>query len=227
MKHIDITFDFETVSTAPDAAPMSLAAVVWNRNAEDLNPFTGDDFRKGIDLRTCVMEGFNFDQGTVEWWSKQNDDVKNSVIEDECYPVDTVILEFFEWVNEMKKKHQAETVCLWCQGQDFDFPILKTIIKKFDLKEGMPVHQHYFRDCRTMILETVMQLVSDEDAEEIMKKPSLAYNRIPRIPERIVEGKGGTHDPMYDCLRSSWNVWWCMRLLRNFENVEGPHAANC
>lgn len=222
MKHIDITFDFETCSTAPDAAPMQLAAIVWNRFSEGEHPFTDDTFNVGIDLRTCVVAGFAFDQDTVDFWSRQNETAKQNVTETECYAVDTAFMQFCEWIEQMKKKYDAGTVCLWCQGQDFDFPILKTIARKFGLK--MPVHQHYFRDCRTYVLETVLTLLSagnrtDEThsvhltLDDVLEKPMRAYDLIPKIKSDWLDGRT-QHDALYDCLRSTWSVWQCMKYLK-------------
>lgn len=219
---IDITFDFETCSTAPDAAPMQLAAIVWNRFAEGEHPFMDDTFNVGIDLRTCVVEGFAFDQDTVNFWSRQNETAKQNVTETECYAVDTTFVQFCEWIENMKKKYEADTVCLWCQGQDFDFPILKNIARKFNLK--MPVHQHYFRDCRTYVLEAVLTLlaknmVTDETnsvhwtPDDIMEKPMRAYDFIPKISSKWLEGRS-QHDALYDCLRSTWSVWQYMKFLK-------------
>ena len=220
MEHIDITFDFETVSTAPDAAPMQLGAIVWNRDSEGDNPFTDDTFSVGIDLRTCAVEGFSFDQDTIDWWSRQNTTAKQCVTEDECYAVDTAFQQFCEWIDQMKKKHGADTVCLWCQGQDFDFPILKTIARKFGMK--MPVHQHYFRDCRTYVLEAAMLIAQRKTAgnggpaltaDEIMAKPMRAYDIIPKLSAKMMESRT-QHDALYDCLRSTWSVWQCMKFLK-------------
>ena len=242
MKHIDITFDFETCSVAPDAAPMQLAAIVWNRDAKGEHPFTEDTFNVGIDLRTCITAGFSFDQDTIDWWSRQNEQAKRSVTDDECYAVNMAFMQFCEWIGQMKLKYGADTVCLWCQGQDFDFPILKTIAKKFSLK--MPVHQHYFRDCRTYVLEAALTLAQRKTAahdgdmqtgtsvekpdahatgtvaggalptiDEIMAKPMRAYDIIPKITSQWIEGRT-QHDAIYDCLRSTWSVWHCMKLLQ-------------
>jgi hypothetical protein len=222
MKHIDITFDFETVSTAPNAAPMSMGAIVWNRDTDIESPFTDDAFSIAIDLRTCVVEGFSFDQDTIEWWSRQNETAKQSVTEEECYAVDMAFVQFCEWIDRMKKKYGADTVCLWCQGQDFDFPILKTIARKFGLK--MPVHQHYFRDCRTYVLETVLTLLSADNRTnethsvhltlgDVLEKPMRAYDLIPKIKSDWLDGRT-QHDALYDCLRSTWSVWQCMKFLK-------------
>ena len=222
MKHLDITFDFETCSTAPDAAPMQLAAVAWSRSAKD-NPFLEETFCVGVDLRTCVVAGFSFDQDTIDFWSRQNNTAKSCVLADEPLPVNDAFRKFFDWVDDVKKKYETETVCLWCQGQDFDFPILKTIARKFFMT--MPVHQHYFRDCRTYVLEAALLLTgrasykyqladgSTLTPDEIMEKPMRAYDIIPKLSAKMMENRT-QHDALYDCLRSTWSVWQCMNMLK-------------
>lgn len=221
MKYIDITFDFETCSTAPDAAPMQLGAIAWNRHSKDEHPFLLDDtFNVGIDLRTCVTNGFSFDQSTVNWWNKQSELAKINVLAEDAMPVDTAYLMFCKWIVSTLKKYNAENVCLWCQGQDFDFPILKTITRKFGLQ--MPIHQHYFRDCRTFILESVMLMIETGNVpkdfcfrvSDIMSQPMLAYNMIPKLSASIMDGRT-KHDALYDCLRSTWCVWQCMKMLKS------------
>lgn len=209
MKHLDITFDLETCSTAPDAAPMQLAAVVWDRYSTDSHPFMNENLNLGIDLRTCVMAGLSFEQSTIEWWSRQSEITQKGVISQEPYPVDAAVAVFFDWIQGVMTDHSADTVCLWCQGQDFDFPILKNIAKKFNLT--IPVTHHYFRDCRTFVLE-MAQLLS-ENPEEIQARPSLAYSKIPPMPAAVADNRA-VHDALYDCYRSSWNVWY---MLNHFD----------
>lgn len=221
-RHIDITFDFETVSTAPDAAPMQLAAVAWDRFSNGDHPFLDaiEPFNVGIDLRWCVMNGFDFDQDTIAFWQRQSIVAKKSVLSAACYPLDEVLYKFVSWIDAAKKSAGADTVCLWCQGQDFDFPILKTIVRRCG--SMMPAHQHYFRDCRTVVLENVLAAVVSGATtqqptehvltfEQIMDKPMRAYDLIPPLPANIVAGRV-QHDAVYDCLRSSWSVWQSMKL---------------
>jgi len=223
MIHLDITFDFETCSTAPDAAPMQLAAVAWDRNSTAKHPFLSETkpFNVGIDLRTCVVKGFSFDQDTIDFWSHQSGTAQQSVTEDEPWPVDVAYKQFCEWIEAARQERRADTVCLWCQGQDFDFPILKTIARRFGLE--MPVHQHYFRDCRTFVLEAALHLTDyrtytlpDGTAltnDAILRNPMRAYDIIPPMPDELTEGRT-KHDATYDCLRSTWSVWQAMKLLR-------------
>ena len=91
-KHLDFTIDFETCSLSANAAPMQVAIVPWMRDAEkdpfdlpaaDANNLTADDRERGlgriqpfvgyVDLRTCVVDGFDFDPETIKWWSEKSD----------------------------------------------------------------------------------------------------------------------------------------------------------
>lgn len=245
MNHIDITFDMETCATTANAAVMQVAAVAWNRSAKE-NPFSVGDgsavafdysgipdappniisFNEHIDLRTCVVDGFDFDQATVKWWANQTDKAKKAVTDGLAEPIEEVFIRFIEWINKVKKDTKAESVCLWCQGMDFDAAILRNICHKYDLE--LPSRYQQFRDCRTLILETAVMQVSryavddscgmicDDGSiikpKDILQQPCKAYKIYKPLPEEII-GSGVVHDAMYDCIRSSWNTWQALGII--------------
>ena len=107
---IDITIDFETCSLSPTAAIMSVGAVAWKRYSDD-SPFfeQGDGllryptFSAHVDLRSCFVEGFTFDQKTAEWWSHQSEEAKQALLDNDdgdnpCLPIDVVITDLFGWM---------------------------------------------------------------------------------------------------------------------------------
>lgn len=229
MDHIDITFDMETCATTANAAVMQVAAVAWNRSAKE-NPFSVGDgsavasFNEHIDLRTCVVDGFDFDQATIKWWVNQTDKAKKAVTDGLAEPIEEVFIRFIEWINQVKKDTKAESVCLWCQGMDFDGAILRNICHKYDLE--LPFRYQQFRDCRTLILETAVMQVSRYTVYEIcdgsviklikpkdiLQQPCKAYKIYNPLPEDIIES-GAVHDAMYDCIRSSWNTWQALGII--------------
>ncbi len=239
MNHIDITLDFEACGLAPTSAVMQLAAVAWNRDAKLSagHPFPDDStFNTGVDLRTCVVNGFTFDDDTVQWWSSRSEVAKQSVTNNEAWPVDVVIKMFLEWIDCIARKHEAETVCLWAQGSDYDVAILRNIIHKFGIKHKLS-HQ-YIRDARTFILESAMTycdlcLKTGAETElhvvppaEIMKKPSLAYVLFGDLPKELADG-GCAHDPLFDCRRTSYVVWRAMKSLERIcTKIAQPNAAD-
>jgi hypothetical protein len=237
MNHIDITFDMETCATTANAAVMQVAAVAWNRSAKE-NPFSVGDgsavafdysgipdappniisFNEHIDLRTCVVDGFDFDQNTVKWWANQTDKAKKAVCADLAEPMEEVFIRFIEWINQVKRDTNAESVCLWCQGMDFDGAILRNICHKYDLE--LPIRYQQFRDARTVILETAVAWVTRDKTlvkdgklltpEDILKKPCLAYELYKPLPPEYGD-KSEAHDAMFDCLQTSWSVWQALK----------------
>ena len=234
MNHIDITFDLETCATTANAAVMQVAAVAWDRTAKE-DPFsvsegsafanasetpTFTSFNEHIDLRTCVVDGFDFDSGTLQWWAKQGEEAKKAVCDGLAEPVDEVFIRFIQWMESVKKDLDVESVCLWCQGTDFDAAILRNICKKYDLE--LPFSYQQFRDARTIILETAVAKTTrmwDKGAtavhpETFLAQPSLAYAPAYGIYKPLPEDyKGCAHDAMYDCIRTTWNVWQALQIL--------------
>lgn len=230
MKHIDITFDLETCATTANAAVMQVAAVAWDRHAKN-NPFAVLNggvtveyphfvvfFNEHVDLRSCVVDGFDFDPATVQWWARQSDAAKEAVTRGLAEPIREVFERFVLWIQQTMRDANADSVCLWCQGMDFDGAILRNICHKYGIE--LPFRYQQFRDCRSIILEAAAShaatgIVCNNDehtvyAEDILKTPCKAYDLYEPLPEEY-GSKDRVHDAMYDCIRSSWNTWQALR----------------
>ena len=237
MNHIDITFDLETCATTANAAVMQVAAVAWDRYAND-NPFAVQNggvtveyphyvFNEHVDLRSCVVDGFDFDPATVQWWARQSDAAKEAVTDGLAEPIREVFERFVLWIKQTMRESKAgsvnaqvDSVCLWCQGMDFDGAILRNICHKYDIE--LPFRHQQFRDCRSIILETAITIcrihngiVSYEDehlvsAEDILQKPCKAYDICKPLPAEY-GSIDRVHDAVYDCIRSSWYTWQALR----------------
>lgn len=216
MKIIDITFDFETVARGADAAPMQLAAVAWDRESNGEHPFTGDTFNTGIDLRSCVMKGLKFDQDTMDWWAKQDRHAQEAVLSALPCDLDNVIGNFIEWVRSLMGKYKADAVCLWCQGMDFDVPILKNCCFEVGIDIDKEINYQWFCDARSFVLQGLQVMFPDKVD---MAKPKEAYKLLPdmgsidKMPEEL-DRATDPHDALYDSKRSTWNVWQVMKMMR-------------
>ena len=216
-KHLDLMIDFETCGLSANAAPMSVACVPWLRDGEhgpffDMNEV--EPFEAKIDLRSCVVGGYEFDAETIRWWSCQSQQAQEALTEGYAEPVRDVVLNFMKWLQSTMQEAGAETVCLWCQGMDVDIAILRNICKKNGLDLEWAIPHAYFRDCRTLILEGALRSVSDNDpagVAEIMRNPKKAYSLYKPMPEEI-EKLFVAHDAKYDCARSIWYTWQALRL---------------
>lgn len=226
MKHLDITIDFETCAMTANAAVMQVAMVPWLRD-NDADPFSFDDmdiYEGCVDLRTCVVDGFDFDPETIKWWSERNLKAKEAVTKGEPEAVDDVLIGMLNYIRELKEKHALTSIFVWCQGMDFDIAILRNLCRKYDVKLEEDIPHTSFRDCRTVILEAALIEASRSLngkstrangiilPDQILAGSYDVYKMFAPLPERYSAGSEA-HDALYDALRSSWNTWQALKWL--------------
>lgn len=112
-KHVMI--DFETLSTNPNAAVLSLGAVAFTKDGL----ITDEEFYVNIDSDDCIRLGLHVSQATVDWWAKQSQEAKDALNEDKKSLLEAMTL-FSAWVRKIQGTH------VWGNGADFDNPILKS-----------------------------------------------------------------------------------------------------
>lgn len=220
---IDVTFDFETTALCPNAAVLSMGAVMWQRNGVNTPFFCLPDgeinqwyvFSAHVDLRSMFLNGFTFDPKTADWWSQQDSAAKDAVLADDdyelpCLPIDKVICNFFQWIDDCMKELGETEVCLWSQGSDFDIAILRNICQKFGIV--IPVPYTNFRDHRTFFLEGARTICDYSDTEFLPKK---AYALV-----EPYQGNGALHDPVFDCKRSIYSSWQMNKHLQCLSKKE-------
>lgn len=214
---INITFDLETCALCPTAAVMSIGAVVWNADAED-NPFADGlpdeySFYRHVDLRSSFVDGFTFDSKTAEWWATQDDDAKKALLEYDCVPlcpIDSIIEDFFGFIEDFQKETSAKEVMLWSQGTDFDIAILRNICRRYDIE--VPVSHKNFRDHRTFFMEGAKIICDKAGAEFDSNKAYLLVDEY--------DGPGEPHNPIFDCKRSIYSTWQMMKHLRSLKSTK-------
>lgn len=239
MKHLDFTIDFETCALTANAAPIQVAIVPWRREAQD-DPFVVDDgvvvseevasawpepYEAYIDLRSCVVEGMDFDPETISWWSCQSDDAKHAVCKGLAEPVADITIGALNYLRDIVKQYQLDSICLWAHGMDVDCAILRSLCRRFDIDLEDIVPHTSFRDCRTVILEAALLEAERSMAGkstrangialpyQIQIDPSLSYKIFPPLPSHYAEGREA-HDALYDALRSTWYTWQSLKTLR-------------
>lgn len=223
---IDITIDFETTSLAPTAAIMSVGAVAWKRYDEE-SPFFGrgdgllryPTFSAHVDLRSCFVEGFTFDQSTAEWWSHQSEKAKQALLDyddgdNPCLPIDIVIADLLGWIKDDVQEALGDTeLCLWAQGTDFDIAILRYACYKLGIK--FTIKHTQFRDHRTYYLEgaRLLWLLNNAlDHEKVRFSVDWAYKQTQDYQD--IADEGAAHDPIFDCKRSIYSTWQMMKKIR-------------
>lgn len=221
MKELDITFDLETCSLASNAAVMQIAAVAWVRTHEvSESLFNEDDsFNTGVDLRSCVMDGLDFDPKTIAWWTSQNKQSKDAVLSCDPVSIREAVFTFLMWINERKEAYGAEKVYLWAEGSDFDVAVLKTLCKLYGF--DIPVVYTSFRDARTFVLESGQRLlqghaVGATDGNILHERECYAaVTKGFKLPD--VLSIENPHDALYDCYRTAWNTWCALHQVEPSE----------
>lgn len=246
MRLLDITLDLETCSLSSHAAIIQIAAVAWDRFAKEdkqmfltkpgyayaMKPDDTEHFVRTIDLNSQFVAGlWDFSQDTADWWRRQSKEAKCAVAADVTdKPVKTeresqvllneALAELDDWIRGLLNKHKADNFSLWCQGTDFDIPILRYAAERTRCNKLLPMalHHKYFRDCRTAIYECVASWLTRAETEQpytkldLLNDPTLAYKLLPQLPESF-GGRENAHGALYDCVRSSWFTWQALRLM--------------
>lgn len=199
-KEINIAVDIETLSTKPTAAIIGIAAKVFDFKEDgDSLLLDGSSIRYAIDATSCAMYGLDFDQKTVEWWSKKPQEAKEQFLD--TISIRCALVRFIEFIQKEKEKEHADKVLIWCQGTDFDISILRNAFAKVygdSSEEIIPWKHADVRDSRTFILEGIRLIAPNEE------KP---YSLIPR------RNDWNKHDALSDCLQLIHNVRWVNKEL--------------
>jgi len=240
MNHLDFTIDFETCALTTNAAPMQVAIVPWRRDAQDdpfavaddLNEVTEDEsarwpdpYEAYVDLRSCVVEGMDFDPATIDWWSRQSDEAKHAVCQGLAEPIADVTVGILDYLRNIVAQYRFDSICLWAHGMDVDIAILRSLCCRFDIDLEDIVPHTSFRDCRTLILEAALIEAERSMAgkstrangialpHQIQADPTLAYKIFSSLPSHYAECRE-THDALYDAIRSTWYTWQALKTLR-------------
>ena len=216
-KLIDIVFDLETVALCPTAAPMQIAACAFSR--DNLGEFITDNdgraviLNEGVDLTTAVMAGLTFDSDTINFWTKQKEAVQLSVMQLERHQIEYVPQLLVDYARKVMKLTEADKVCIWCQGTDFDVAILRNIAYLFRDNQEVenditwPWKHTQYRDCRTYIQEMGKMLFDLNDVD-VANHPRLVYDKLPQFETE----QSMTHDALYDSMKSAWSVMQLMQV---------------
>lgn len=211
MKHIDITVDLETCALSPNAAVMQIAAVAWNREAEnfeELFPQQSICFETKIDLRSSWLLGLDFDPNTQKWWTGRDKEAKERLVAGDVFPLEEAMTGFFDWINDNKSVLKCEHVCLWAQGSDFDIAILRNICGKLNLK--IPISFRDFRDARSVIAEVGNIVFTSDDNAGLLDHDKIYAH----LPDYKVMEPGVAHDALFDAKRTSFAVCYLLKSLK-------------
>ena len=116
-----IMVDLETLSTSMDAHILTIGAVAFNPNTAEIK----DQFYQRVDFKSCEDIGLRKSDETIRFWKAQPDAAyKEAFGEENRKSIREVMLDFVKFWN----KNSGDE--FWCNGANFDEPILSTVFEK-------------------------------------------------------------------------------------------------
>jgi hypothetical protein len=136
----DIMLDLETLATSPDSVILTFGAVKFDPFNPEQDFDTGLYYR--IDVDEQIALGRQVDQGTVDWWGSQNEEVREEALGEH----DRISLEQF---TLSLNKFVVGVNRIWAQGPVFDIVILENLYRQ--LGKPTPWPYYLIRDSRTLL----------------------------------------------------------------------------
>jgi len=130
--------DIETLATTPEAVVLSVGGVKFNPYTNE-EPHAHLEFRLDIDEQTAL--GRDIDEGTLQWWAKQPEHIRDKAFSDEGR---TNLSDFTKTLN----KWLVGCDEIWCQGPQFDMVIIENLYKQYGHHQNWAYWQ--IRDSRTV-----------------------------------------------------------------------------
>ncbi len=195
MRRDHVMIDCETLSTSPNAAVISLAAVSFSP-FEDCGPYelphevpsyvpveSLPKYHVNITFQSAISCGLSVDGDTLAFWMKQTKEIQDGLFSPAQIPLKEAIRWFLGWFQEVENKVRDysgddEKVKVWGHGATFDPVILANVIRKC----GYEVPWKYWnvRDTRTLFD------LAQVDCRKELGIPTLDYYK---------------HAPLIDCQR--------------------------
>ena len=117
--HSNVMIDIETLGTGPDAAILSIGAVMFGSSG------TGIEFYTTVDAQSAVDAGGSLTISTVAWWARQGAKAQE-VLSGKHKHIDAALMELSEWMGAHCEVHKAK---VWANSPSFDCVILKSAYK--------------------------------------------------------------------------------------------------
>jgi len=139
-----VMVDLETLGTKPNSLMLTIGAVRFNPWADDsvLNgPNKMDSFYRRLSFESFEGTDHVIDDATLEWWSKQSEEVRaEAFAEEDRQPLAEVLRDFHKWCGGVD--------AIWANGTGFDLNILEHFSR--ELKRGVAWNYWQARDARTL-----------------------------------------------------------------------------
>lgn len=159
---IHVVLDWETMSTAHNAAPVQLAAVA-------ASPAGYISFNEYIDPKDSEACGLHVDTETMKWWDKQDPELRAKVFSG-TKSLQDVMFSFMRYLEALCRDHQGtgeadwSRIYLWGNGVEFDVALLRKIHETVIPEIKFPISFRNFDHVRTLyrcVPQNLLQEVTD------------------------------------------------------------------
>ncbi len=134
---MDLMLDLETLDTKPGATVLAIGAVLFDRATTQC---CGQGmFYMEVNIASQLPFHATVSADTMDWWQKTDpewiEEVMSTKYQDEkTHPIGEVLDALDKWMQYHYEREGFELNTVWCQGQDFDFPILAELYRR--VREG-------------------------------------------------------------------------------------------
>lgn len=139
MNHLMI--DLETMSTANNAAIISIGAVFFEPTTGEL----GETFYCNVDLADCQQKGLSIDADTIMWWMKRDEQVR-AAFSKESHQLHSALNTLLGFIIS---RATPRTLQVWGNGASFDNVILRNAYAAAGAT--LPWDYYNDRDVRTIV----------------------------------------------------------------------------
>lgn len=119
-----LMIDIETTGTDPGCKVLTIGAFGFDKDGRQVQ------FYKRLDRLKLIEEGFKDDVKTMKWWTEKDKAVFDEAFNGKDDPAEA-IADFKMFLYSNFKMGRYDCFEVWCNGLDFDFPILKAFCKHY------------------------------------------------------------------------------------------------
>jgi DNA polymerase III epsilon subunit-like protein len=175
-KHLMV--DLETLATTPNAAILTIGAVTFDPNSTKIY----DEFYRRVELESLDALDTYIDDGTLEWWSKQDKAAQDEAFDPEGRePIQNVLGDFYKFCMGSSR--------FWSHGAAFDIVILEYYFRK--INKPFPWNFWDVRDTRTIFdlgLDPEMPQANKHNALEDARRQAIGVqNMMRKLSRKFVE----------------------------------------
>ena len=184
----ELMIDIETTGTEPGCKVLSLGAFGFNKAGEQV------EFYRRFDHSKQGEVGLIDEENTIAWWSHPDRlAARAEAFNGKDDPAES-LGEFKFWFYKNFSTGYSDQFKVWCNGLDFDFPILKEFLRRFGHSFPWPFHtQNDYHTVKNLFPDikvhegNVAKHTALEDAKAQMRGLRAFYDRMAKHPEAWTE----------------------------------------